>query len=117
MKTKVFENLLSTSRCWIPVIAHAPIKDSTDCSVCSNRSVFVWTDKNDLKTQRVDANLFANTEKKSPFLNIKRIRAWTGPQLQRTLVVNKTATFETRRKRWYRLKLVREKTFDDSESS
>ena len=44
-----------TSRAQIPVNAHAPIKDGT---VSSHYCAFVWTGKNDPKTQRVDADFF-----------------------------------------------------------
>ena len=55
-KTKVFEN--DTSRSWIPVNAHAPIKDGTVYSW-----MLVWTDKTNSKTQRVDADFLENGEK------------------------------------------------------
>ena len=59
-KTKVFEN--DTSRSWIPVNAHAPIKDATVYSW-----MLVWTDKTNSKTQRVDADFLENGEKISKF--------------------------------------------------
>ena len=51
------------SRCWIPwpVNAHSPTKESL-------YFVFVWTFRNDWKTQRLDGD-FSNTEKKSLFSN------------------------------------------------
>ena len=53
-KTKVFEN--DTSRSWIPVNAHAPIKDGTVYSC-------MLTDKTNSKTQRVDADFLENGQK------------------------------------------------------
>lgn len=44
-----------TSRAQIPVNAHSSIKDGT---VSSHYCAFVWTGKNDPKTQRVDADSF-----------------------------------------------------------
>ena len=49
-----------SSRCWIPVNAHAPIKGST---VCIRYCVFVRTGKNYSKTRRVDAEFFEEGEK------------------------------------------------------
>ena len=57
-KTKVFEN--DTSRSWIPVNAHVPIKDGTVYSC-------MLTDKTNSKTQRVDADFLENGEKISKF--------------------------------------------------
>ena len=49
-----------TSRSWIPVNAHAPIKDGT-CYSC------MLTDKTNSKTQRVDADFLENGQKISKF--------------------------------------------------
>lgn len=65
---------------WVPGNAHAPIKDGT---VFSHYCVFEWTDKNDSKTHRVDAD-FVKTEKKNPRFQTKtdtcglRMRSWWG---------------------------------------
>ena len=59
-KTKVFEN--DTLRSWIPVNAHAPIKDGTVYGW-----MLVWTDETNSKTQRVDADFLENGEKISKF--------------------------------------------------
>ena len=53
-----------TSWSWIPVNAHAPIKDGTVYSC-----MLVWTGKTNSKTQRVDADFLENEEKKSPSSN------------------------------------------------
>ena len=50
-KTKGIET--TTSRSWIPVNAHAPIKDGTVYSC-------MLTDKTNSKTQRVDADFWKN---------------------------------------------------------
>ena len=50
-KTKVVET--TTSRSWIPVNAHAPIKDSTVYSC-------MLTDKTNSKKQRVDVDFWKN---------------------------------------------------------
>ena len=49
-----------TSRCWISINAHAPIKDGT---VSSHQFVFAWTGKNDSKTQRVRRKTFPFSNK------------------------------------------------------
>ena len=49
-----------TSRSWIPVNAHAPIKDGTGYSC-------MLTDKTNSKTQRVDADFLENGQKISKF--------------------------------------------------
>lgn len=73
---KVFENdyftVLDTSK------SHVPVKDGT---VFSQYYVFVQTDKNDSKTQRMDADFFFKTEQKFPFSNkhCKNGYVWTGP--------------------------------------
>lgn len=46
-----------TSQCWIPVNAHAPVKDCTE-PFFIHYCVFVWTSENDKKTQHVDAEVW-----------------------------------------------------------
>ena len=48
----------------------------------SNYCVFVWTSKNDLKPQRVNADVLETGEKKPPFSD-KNGYVWTGPKLNR----------------------------------
>ena len=51
----------NTSRCWMPINAHPPIKDDT---VFSLYCVFVWTGTSDSKMQR---DYFENGEKNLRF--------------------------------------------------
>ena len=46
-----------TSQCWIPVNAHAPVKDCTE-PFFFHYCVFVWPSENDKKTQHVDAEVW-----------------------------------------------------------
>ena len=63
------------SLCWVPVNAHAPFKGGT---IFSHHYVFVWAGKNHSKMQRVEADLFENRGKISPFSDKNRY-LWTGP--------------------------------------
>ena len=60
------KTITCTSRCWIPVNLHAPIKDCTE-PFFIHYCVFVWTSENDKKkTLHVDAN-FWKAEKSVSF--------------------------------------------------
>ena len=54
------------------VNAHAPFKDGT---LFSNYCVFVWTSKNDLKPQRVDADVLEKGAKKISVF--RQAQSWT----------------------------------------
>ena len=67
------KTITCTSRCWIPVNVHAPIKDCTE-PFFIHCCVFVWTSENDKKKKRnVWTRSFGRRKKVSVFKQIRTI--------------------------------------------
>ena len=67
------KTITCTSRCWIPVNVHAPIKDCTE-PFFIHYCVFVWTSENDKKKERnVWTRSFGRRKKVSVFKQLRTI--------------------------------------------
>ena len=64
--TKNFHDAASLLSCWL-ILLVITLAPSAVSALLNSFSVFVWTGENDLKTLRVDANLFENGEKNLRF--------------------------------------------------